>query len=346
MKTVLFCTKPDSYNILKPIADELEKQKDKYIWYVIPALFDEFPYKHQMHTNSLRYLDDFKADVIFTPKDTVPYWLHGLKVHIFDSLIEHEEKYRELIYYFDLYLTPGPHFTNIFENLAQEYKTFSVIETGWSKLDTLFQIANDDNISWERNNLIQKYGVKYIILYAPSSDMKFSSVIKLKDIIIKLSSRQDILFMVMFDRYMAKKIIEEYKEITTPNVLILDDHNVSKNMHIADILISDTTSLVYEFILLDKPVLTVDTKLKNITWLNQGASGIFLNVVRTLENRVGTRNRRSHQTIQNYHPYNDGKSAKRVVDVIKEFIKNHEIPEERKVPFLKKWKIKREFRRD
>jgi len=345
MKAILFCTEPDFFNILKPLADELEKKSHRYIWYIIPTLFDEFPYKHQMHTNSLKYLDEFQADVIFTPNDRLPYWLHGLKVHIFDSLVEDTNRYKEMVDYFDLYLTQGPHFTNIFERLSQEYQTFSVIETGWSKLDTLFQIANDDNIKWERDNLIKQYGVKYIILYTPSSNMKLSSVIKLKDIIIKLSSRKDVLFMVRFDRYMKQEIVNEYKEIDTPNILILDDNNVSKNMHIADILISDTTSLVYEFILLDKPVLTVDTELKDITWSNQGANGIFLNVIRTLESRVAIRNRRE-QTIRKYHPYRDGKSAERMVEVTSNFIKEHKIPKERQLSFFKKWKIKREFQID
>ncbi len=345
MKTILFCTNEESFDILKPLADELDKQKDKYIWYIAPKLFDKFPYKSMMHTNSIKYLDDFKADVIFTPEDIVPYWLHGLKVHIFNSLIDDENRYKEIINYFDLYLTPGPKFTKIFENLAQKDKSFSVIETGWVKLDVLFKIANDDIISWERDNLLKKYGVKYIILYAPSRDLKLTSAIKLKEIIEKLSRRGDILFMIKFDKNMKKEIVEEYIEIKSPNILILKDNNISKYMHIADILISDTTSLVYEFILLDKPVLTVETKLKNITWSNQAAGGIFLNVIRTLENKIKTRNRRG-ETIKNYHPYSDGESAKRVIEATKKYIKDIKIPKERKISFFKKLKVKSKFKRD
>ena len=345
MKTILFCTKEDSFNILKPLADELAKQKDKYIWYITPKLFDKFPYKNMMHTNSIKYLDEFKADVIFTPEEIVPYWLHGVKVHIFNSLIDDENRYKEMINYFDLYLTTGPKFTKIFEQLAEKFKTFNVIETGWVKLDTLFNIANDDIISWERDNLLKKYGVKYIVLYAPSRDLKLTSATKLKEIIEKLSMRGDILFMIKFDKDMKQEIVEEYKEIKSPNILILEDNNISKYMHIADILISDTTSLVYEFILLDKPVLTVETKLKDITWSNQATGGMFLNVVRTLENRIKTRNRRG-QTIKEYHPYSDGESAKRVVEATKKYIKDIEIPKERKLSFFKKLKIKSRFKRD
>ncbi len=345
MKTILFCTKEDSFNILKPLADELIKEKDEYIWYITPKLFDKFPYKNMMHTNSIKYLDEFRADVIFTPEEIVPYWLHGLKVHIFNSLIVDEDRYKEMINYFDLYLTPGPKFTKIFEQLAEKYKSFHVIETGWTKLDTLFNMTNDDIISWERDNLLKKYGVKYIVLYAPSQNLKLTSAIKLKEIITKLSLRGDILFMVKFDRDMKKEIIEEYREIKSSNILILEDDNISKYMHIADILISDTTSLVYEFILLDKPVLTVETKLKDITWSNQAAGGIFLNVVRTLENRIKTINRRG-KTIKEYHPYSNGESAKRAINLTKEYIKDIKIPNERKLSFFKKLKIKSKFKRD
>ncbi len=345
MKTILFCTKEDSFNILKPLADELAKQKDKYIWYIAPRLFDKFPYKNMMHTNSIKYLNEFRADVIFTPEEIVPYWLHGVKVHIFNSLVEDESRYKEMINYFDLYLTPGPKFTKIFENLAQKDKSFSVIETGWTKLDNLFNIANDDIITNEREELLQKYGVEYIVLYAPSGDLKLTSATKLKEIIAKLSMRGDILFIVKFDKNMKKEIIEEYKEIKSSNILILKDDNINKIMYIADILISDTTSLVYEFILLDKPVLTVETKLKDITWSNQAAGGIFLNVIRTLENKIKTRNRRG-QTIKNYHPYSDGKSTQRVIETTKKYIKDIKIPKERKVSFFKKLKIKSKFKRD
>ncbi len=62
----------------------------------------------------------------------------------------------------------------------------------------------------------------------------------------------------------------------------MEDRDIGRYMHIADLLISDTSSIIYEFILLDKPVLSVDSKLSDITWSNVSASGVYLNVIRTL----------------------------------------------------------------
>ncbi len=67
MKTILFCNLPYAFSIMKPLADALEERGDEYLWYIVPELFNDFPYKQMMHSNSLEYLKDFKADAIFVP---------------------------------------------------------------------------------------------------------------------------------------------------------------------------------------------------------------------------------------------------------------------------------------
>lgn len=51
----------------------------------------------------------------------------------------------------------------------------------------------------------------------------------------------------------------EYKELAAQhdNMLWVEDHNITKYQIMSDVMISDTSSTVYEFLLLDKPVITL-----------------------------------------------------------------------------------------
>ena len=42
---------------------------------------------------------------------------------------------------------------------------------------------------------------------------------------------------------------------------------------------------------------------------------------------------------QEYHPYNDGKSAERMVETVRSYISSNGVPEKRKIPFLRQLKI-------
>ena len=341
MKTILFCNLPYAFSIMKPLADELKKRGDEYLWYITPELFNDFPYKQMMHSNSLEYLKDFKADAIFVPGNDVPYWLRGVKVQIFHGLAGEKKGHFRIRDYFDLYLTQGPYFTKKFEELALQHKNFSVTETGWSKLDYLYAVSDDAEN--KKAQLLLKYNAKHIVLYAPSSTPSLTSAVVLKDVIKRLASHKEILFMIKFHDKMDKEIIESYRELEISNILIVEDSDITQSLHIADLMLSDTSSVVYEFIFLDKPVITLNSQSENITWSNHtDINQIFLNVVRTLEGNDRFKDGRQ-KTITQYHPYNDGKSSLRMIEATEAYIKEHGVPESRKLSFFKKWKLKRKY---
>jgi CDP-glycerol glycerophosphotransferase (TagB/SpsB family) len=327
---------------MKPLADELKKRGDEYLWYITPELFNDFPYKDMMHSNSLEILKDFKADAIFVPGNDVPYWLSGVKVQIFHGLAGEKKGHFRIRDYFDLYLTQGPYFTERFEKLALEHKNFSVIETGWSKLDYLFTVS--DETKKKKEQLLAKYDAKHIVLYAPTFSPSLTSATVLKDVIKRLSSHKEILFMIKFHDKMDKETINAYKEMNISNILIVEDSDITESLHIADLMLSDTSSVVYEFIFLDKPVITLNSQSENITWSNHtDINQIFLNVIRTLEGNDRFRDGRK-KTIAQYHPYNDGKSSLRMIEAVESYIKEHGVPEKRKLSLLRKWKMYRKYK--
>ena len=342
MKTILFCNLPNAFTIMKPIADALAKRGDEYLWYVTPELFEQFPYKTMIHTNSLKSLEEFNSDAIFVSGDDVPYWLRGVKVQIFNGLAGERDDYFKINDCFDLYLTQGPYFTERFKELAIEHKNFSVVETGWSKLDYLFTFSKETKK--KKKELLDKYSAEHIVLYAPSSTPSLSSATALKNVIKKLSSHKEILFMIKFYDNMDKDVVELYREMNISNILIIEESDIAQSIQIADLLLSDTSSVVYEFILLDKPVVTFNSQSENITWSNHtDINQIFLNVIRTVEGNDRFRDGRE-KTIALYHPYKDNKSSTRMIEATQEYIKEHGIPKKRKVSFLKRWRLKRKYR--
>lgn len=68
--------------------------------------------------------------------------------------------------------------------------------------------------------------------------------------------------------------MEEYRQLAaeTEGMLWIDDYTVTKYMLMADAMISDTSSTIYEFLLLDKPVITLRAAAKEIYWREYGAA--------------------------------------------------------------------------
>jgi CDP-glycerol glycerophosphotransferase (TagB/SpsB family) len=337
MKTILFCNLPYAFSILKPLADELESRGYEYLWYVDSCLSEVFPYKNMPRTTSIKELEIFKSDAIFVCGNDVPYWLRGLKVQIFHGLAGEKKGHFRIRDYFDLYLTQGTYFTDRFKALALKHKNFEVIETGWCKLDKLYSVSEETKA--KKLELLNKYSAKKMVLYAPTFSPSLTSVVALKKVIEKLANQEDVLLITKFHDKMNEELKELYKKMN--NVLIIETDDITELLKMADLMISDSSSVVYEFTLLDKPVITLNSVSKNIDWLDlNSVDNVYENVLAILGGDDAYAENRK-RTILLYHPYNDGKSAKRMIEVTKNYIEKQGIPTKRKVSLLRKWKMQK-----
>jgi len=343
MKIVLFCKKPYSFSILRPLHIEAEKAGDEVLWYVESDILDIFPFiEDSSVSSSIQELSGFKADAIFVPGNEVPYFLRGVKVQIFHGLAGEKKGHFRIRNYFDLYLTPGTYFTQRFNKLATKHGNFEVIETGWSKLDSLFLQKNDYNK--EKQALIEKHNVKKIILFAPTFSPSLTCAEYLYDEILTLSQNPDFLVLLKFHDKMNKDIMDKYHQASQSlkNLTIVNNPNISKYLILSDIMISDTSSVVYEFLLLDKPVITFKSSSKNIKWLDiDNPNTLKQSVKDVLEYDISKNDRK--WIIDNYHPYSDGQSAKRMIEVVREWLSRNPVPEKRKLPLLRRWKISKKY---
>ncbi len=342
MKVTLFCKNAYAFGILKPLYDELEKKNHEVLWYVASKIYNKFPFKDSCnYTKSIQDIHEFSSDIIFVPGNEVPYYLRGLKVQVFHGLAGEKKGHFRIRKYFDLYLTQGPFFTKRFKQLASKYKDFDVIETGWPKLDKLF--SENKKLADYKKQILKDKGVKRIILYAPTFSPSLTSAIDIKTELFKIANNNNLLY-IKFHDLMNKEIIYEYKKIASfhKNVEIIEDKNIINYLILADILISDTSSVVYEFLLLNKPVITYKSKSRNIYWQNiNNKEKLISSLNEIIKNDTWAKDRQ--WIIDNYHPYTDGQSAKRMITAVSSYLNNHEIPLERKISWFRKNKIIKVF---
>ena len=344
MRCILFCQNNYAFGILEPIKTYLENNGHDYIWYVNEKISSDFPFKNEKNTSSITELEDYKSDAIFVPGNEVPHYLRGLKVQIFHGLAGEKKGHFRIRHYFDLYLTQGPYFTERFNKLKSIYKDFDVIETGWPKLD----IYGTDKTAFEqeRRELLQKYNAKKILLYAPTFSPKLTSAPFLVEQIKSLSENKEYLILLKFHPLMDVSWIQIYKDLANeiPNIIFETEKNIIKFLFISDVLISDTSSVIYEFLLLDKPVITFNNISDNILWQNSSDYNELIPLVEKNLNEDPYSKERKF-IFENYHPYNDGKSAKRMVDAVADYIKKNGVPEKRKISILRRFKINSIFKK-
>ena len=128
----------------------------------------------------------------------------------------------------------------------------------------------------------------------------------------------------------------------TSNIVYEEERNIIKFLLMADIMVSDTSSVVYEFLLLNKPVITYKSSSKNIQWDN---SIEYNNLSKKIKSNLEEDKFKGERIniMEEYHPYNDGDSALRMVETVFKYIKENGVPEKRKLSFLRRLKIHKIF---
>ncbi len=338
MKFILFCQNAYAFGILAPIRDALVKQNEDFLWYVPEKLVSKFKFLNETHTSSILDLQWYNSDVIFVPGNEVPYYLNGVKTQIFHGLAGEKKGHFRIRHYFDLYLTQGPYFTKRFNELREKHQNFEVIETGWSKLDVYGLEKN--KYPEEKKALLKQYNTDYIVLYAPTFSPSLTSAPDLIDDIEDLAINTNYLILLKFHDLMSEKWITIYKALSEKheNIVFKEEKNIIKFLNLADILISDTSSVIYEFLLLDKPAISYQTISKHIRWENLTKKGkLSQSIVKNLHQDTYSAER--IKLNQQFHPYQDGQSAERMIAATKHFIAKNGAQTQRKLPLTRKIKI-------
>jgi len=343
MKFLFFCQNSYAFGIIDPIRKVVLERGHEVFWFLKEELNTSFPYQEDAYTNSINALKKYPSDAIIVPGNEVPHYLRGVKVQIFHGLAGEKRTHFRIRHYFDLYLTQGPYFTDKFNELQRQHRNFEVMETGWSKLDKMY--AEQEDYSEEKQELLNIHNAKKIILFAPTFTPYLTCAELLKDEIISLASNKDYLILCKFHAMMAPELIEAYRTIATEhdNVVYEEEKNISKFLILADLMVSDTSSVVYEFLLLNKPVITFNNIAENKYWEDLDDPMVLAKSIETTFLEDSYKSQREF-IISNYHPYTDGRSSERMVTAIEHYIEKNGVPKKRRLSPYRKYRIHKRWR--
>lgn len=342
MRILLFCENRYAIDILNPLQEYVTDNNlpHEVMWYIHKPKISTFEYASKVRwTNSIQEAYDFSPEAVFVPGNIVPYYLPGVKIQVFHGYAAEKKDHWIIRRYFDTYFTQGPYFTSHFKALSEEYGDFEVVETGWPKQDWIKR--NLHTYDAERQRLLDSTGRKRIILYAPTFSPKLTSLPLegMKERLGELAEHNDALVVMKFHPLTRKEWADEYRAWaeSKDNVMFVNQgENITKYQLMSDVLISDTSSTVYEFLLLSRPVITVRTIAKDIYWENTATPDGLEEAYRRAMNDPEAIARRQW-IVDNYDPYLDGHVCERMLNAAADYIRRHGVPNKRRLNLWRKY---------
>jgi hypothetical protein len=297
-----------SFEILRPLQQVILAQGDEVKWLAIgKEVTMSYFGKNEFVLKSIDDARAYNPDASFAPGNEIPNFIPGLKVQVFHGLEWKKKGHFIIRNFFDLYCSHGPATTSRFNDLAKQHGFFDVVETGWPKLDHLFTtpaMAIKERLHAQN---------KKIILYAPTFSPALTSAPELFEEIQRLSKQNNDHWLIKFHPKMATKWVEKYKTLIKDNVEIIETSSINELLQTADIMVSDTSSVIGEFSLLNKATVSLNNKepgnyLVNIQEAQQLEQAIKLAIKPCDALKVAIK-----AYADDLHPYHDGKAAQRIL---------------------------------
>lgn len=320
----------------KPLQKEIQNRGFEIAWFSqISDTISQLNTGDKILT-TVKSVKEYNPHVVLVATNEVPDFFTGIKVQVFHgfSVSKRSDKkgHFRIRGFFDLYCTQGPSTTEPFLKLKSRHKYFDVVETGWSKVDPLFPLKQSNSNKPPTIMIASTFTTR---LSLAKNELVF-------DEIKRLVALKEWNFITVLHPKMEREIINKYKGLESENFKFYDTVDLIPLYKQATILFADTTSVITEFILQEKPVVTFKNNkpqdymidISEVSKIKQSIE-YALTIPKEKINKI-------KEFIKITHPYNDGLSSKRVVDASIDFLKNKKV-KRKPLNLIRKYKIRKEL---
>ena len=341
-KYLFYISQNYSYAILRPLQKVIRERGDQVAWFFSGNEVDKkYLQSDEVQLTTIAQVKTYSPCAVFVTGNVVPDFFPGIKVtvfHGFDARKRANDDHFFIRDYFDLYCTQGPDTTYKYQQLAEKHGNFRVIETGWTKLDPLFTSTDESNHEKTNNK-------RPVILYSSTFTKKLTSAPHLLKTIKEASKDERFQWIITFHPKMDPSVVNDYKNIQNENLTFIETDNVIPLLLKADVMLCDTSSILQEFLILKKPVVTYNNRLPDECMINVTSPEEVLPALTTALSRPPELLKKIQHYSDQLHPYRDGKSSERVIEAVDWYIREgHTGLKPRSLSLMRKIKIRKKLK--
>ncbi len=322
---LFFCSYSYAIPILRPLENEIKLRGDEVAWFLEPTCNDDSLTVSDIRLHTRKEVKEWNPLAVFAPGIFVYDFFPGIKVEVFHGYPIYkrggtEETHFRIRGWFDIYLSSGPSSTPIFLEEEKKYGHFKTYETGWAKVDSIIR-AKEEAAKNPRTD------DRPVIFVSTTFSDKVTQLRRLFPTIKRLSETRDWRWIITMhpklDDSGLKADLAELAQ-THDNVEFMPVTPDANVMAMTDVMLCDASSIILEYMMLDKPVVT----LCNTT------PGPHLVDVQTPEDveaaieQALTRPPQLMKSIKDYigmhESHLDGHNCERIMNAVDDFIKNYQ----------------------
>jgi len=314
---LLFATERYALPILAPLAQALHASgQSASAWFADGAAGASLP---GVPNVDLKQALALRPRAVFSAANWVPPFIAGAKVQVFHGFnVQKRDSARghfRVRGLFDLYCTQGPATTEPFRDLAARQGHFAVAQTGWPKLDPLFR--DDGGASAA---LRAPAAGRPVILFGSTFTERLSAAPHLYEHIAADIARGERYWLLTLHPKCSEELFARYRALAGDNAAFIEPEQVMAAQRAADVLVSDTSSIVSEFVVQYKPVVTFRNRVPQPHMIDfDDATRLPAMLDRALSPEPALV-AHIQQYADSIHPYRDGYSSERVIAATEDFL--------------------------
>lgn len=321
---LFFAERAYAFEIMRPLQDEIRRRGNDAAW----LLGDECPdllNDGEQRLTTVAEAIDFSPFAVFAPGDWVYPQIPGVKVKVFHGYPINKrgnssDAHFRMRGWFDIYMTAGPSSTPRFSALAESLGYFSVYETGWCKTDSIVAArkrAESDPEESERK--IPRIFVGSTFSHRISALREFYPVIK------ELAERRNWEWIVTRHPMLDDPELDAmYSSLAAgnPRVKWFPNSPGPDVMARTDAMLCDASSIIMEYEMLDKPVVTLRNTVPGPHLLNVDTVDKIENALETALRRPPKLMEGVRRFVASHESHLYGHNSAAILDAVDDFVAN------------------------